>query len=139
MKYFRNFLFHSMHDDWYICESDHHTTNVRTVRQKIKIIVDFYNGDPDVLDRCTFLLHPLPQNEDKFMHCKGAIGPDLPKMINGQTPPQLSALVPSAQAHELPVCIPTCSKEATAKASSGTSAVISTRPPISRRKLISWG
>lgn len=131
MKYFRNILFNSAtHNDWYICESDYHSTKVRTVRQKIKIILDFYNGDPDVLERCTFLLHPLREGEDKFKNCKGVIAPDVQNMINGQPLQKLPALLPPPQpAPVLPVCIPTCTAPA-------VPAAVSTKLSISKRKLI---
>lgn len=131
MKYFRNTLFNSMHDDWYMCESDHHSTKERTVRQKIKIVLDFYNGDPDVVDRCTFLLRPLPQTKNKYQNCKCSIGPELQNIINGQPPPQPPALVPPAPPRVLPVCIRTCSA-GNGTGSSGVSAVGS--PQQARRK-----
>lgn len=109
MKYFRNFLFHSMHDDWYICESDQRSSKLRTVRQKIKIVLDFYNGDPDVLDRCTFLLYPIPPSMSKLKNCQGAIGPVSLNTINGQAPPEPPPLVPpKPSVPVLPACLPTC-------------------------------
>ena len=109
MKYFRNFLFHSMHDDWYICESDQRSSKLRTVRQKIKIVLDFYNGDPDVLDRCTFLLYPIPPSMSKLKNCQGAIRPVSLNTINGQAPPEPPPLVPpKPSVPVLPACLPTC-------------------------------
>ena len=91
MKHTRNILFNSMHNDWYICESI--PVGKTETRLRIELILDFYNGDPDVLDRCTFLLHPIPQSESKFKNCKGMIGPDPRRMINGQPLPSAPPLI----------------------------------------------
>ena len=80
-----------MHNDWYICESI--PVGKTETRLRIELILDFYNGDPDVLDRCTFLLHPIPQSESKFKNCKGMIGPDPRRMINGQPLPSAPPLI----------------------------------------------
>ena len=114
MRYPRNFLFNSIyHQDWYICESK------EINKQGTPVILDFYNGDPDVLDRCTFLAHPIPQNYNKLINCKNVVGPVEHPEINGQPllrPPQL---VPDTTPPPPvpPVCIPVCP----ATASAGTS------------------
>ena len=105
MQYSRNFLFRSTHDDWYICHS-------RTKdRHGVELTLDFYNGDPSVLQRCTFLLHPMPQQEDKYKNCKHVIGPSKRPFINGQPLPHLPQLVPKVppSVPALPTCVPVCS------------------------------
>lgn len=102
MRYTRNFLFNSMHKDWYICQSDDKKKYWRP------IVLDFYNGEPDVLDRCTFLLNPIW--EGKFMHCKYALGPVEAPEITGQPLPHPPHLVESKPAPPvvLPACLPVC-------------------------------
>lgn len=104
MRYNRNFLFNSMHKDWYICESGQRKLHAT------KLALDFYNGDQDVLDRCTFLAHPIPQNDDKLKNCKNVLGPVEHPAINGQplpNPPHLVSKTPPPP-HALPSCIPVC-------------------------------
>ena len=103
MRYTRNFLFNSMHKDWYICQSDNKKKYWRP------IVLDFYNGEPDVLDRCTFLLNPIW--EGKLMHCKYALGPVEAPEITGQPLPHPPHLVESKPAPPfvLPACLPVCS------------------------------
>lgn len=106
MKFSRSFLLSSMHKDWYICEARktsnlHDSTNVQ---------LDFYNGDPDVLERCTFSFQPIPQYYDKFMNCKNVIGPVIHTSISGQPLPHPPHLVPETppSAFAQPSCIPIC-------------------------------
>lgn len=105
MKYTRNLLLKSMHMDWYICQSKEKTLHGAT-----DIVLDFYDGDPDVLGRCTFLFHPIAQNENKFKSCKFVIGPVKHPMISGQPLPLPAHLVPHTQPPPLalPSCIPVC-------------------------------
>lgn len=93
-----------MHKDWYICESE------KRVLHGTELALDFYNGEPDVLDRCTFLAHPIPQNDNKLKNCKDVIGPVKAAEINGQPlphPPHLVPKIPPSPA-ALPTCIPVC-------------------------------
>lgn len=104
MRYNRNFLFNSMHKDWYICESE------KRVSHGTELALDFYNGEPDVLDRCTFLAHPIPQNDNKLKNCKNVIGPVEHPAIQGQPLPHPPHLVPKTPPPPpaLPSCIPVC-------------------------------
>ena len=110
MKLARNFLLNSWHKDWYICQSE------KRKDYGTQIILDYYNGQPDVLDRCTFVLSP--HWKDKYEHCRHALGPVVAPEINGQPlphPPHLVETTP-APPFVLPSCIPVCpakSKEAT--------------------------
>ena len=110
MKLARNFLLNSWHKDWYICQSE------KRKDYGTQIILDYYNGEPDVLDRCTFVLSP--HWKDKYEHCRHALGPVQAPEINGQPlphPPHLVETTP-APPFVLPSCIPVCpakSKEAT--------------------------
>ena len=110
MKLARNFLLNSWHKDWYICQSG------KRKDYGTQIILDYYNGEPDVLDRCTFVLSP--HWKDKYEHCRHALGPVVAPEINGQPlphPPHLVETTP-APPFVLPSCIPVCpakSKEAT--------------------------
>lgn len=109
MKYTRNLMLQSMHKDWYICQSEE-----KTLHGGSDIILDFYDGDPDVLGRCTFLFHPISQNENKFKQCKLGIGPVKRPMISGQPLPHPAHLVPHTPSPPpaLPSCIPVCSQGA---------------------------
>lgn len=105
MKFSRSFLLKSMHKDWYICQSRetriHGSTDVQ---------LDFYNGDPDVLERCTFSFEPMAQYEDKYRNCKNVLGPVKHPLISGQPfshPPRLVPAVPPP-APAKPTCIPVC-------------------------------
>ena len=117
MRYARNFLFRSTHEDWYICQSEKRKTF------GTEVILDYYNGEPDVLDRCTFLLNPILNNE--LRHCKNAIGPVKAPEINGQQFPHPPDLVQHTPAPPivLPSCIPFCppgKTEAASRSASGT-------------------
>lgn len=105
MMYTRNLLLQSMHTDWYICQSEKKTLHGAT-----DIVLDFYDGDPDVLGRCTFLFHPIAQNENKYKMCKNVLGPVKHPSISGQPLPHPPHLVPKTQppAPALPSCIPVC-------------------------------
>ena len=105
MKFARNYLLRSMHKDWYICQ-DKQTS----IHSNPDLELDFYNGDPDVLNRCTFLFHPIAQNENKYRMCKNVLGPVKHPSISGQPLPHPPHLVPETQppAPALPSCIPVC-------------------------------
>ena len=105
MMYTRNLLLQSMHIDWYICQSD-----AKTLHGVTDIVLDFYDGDPDVLGRCTFLFHPIAQNENKYKMCKYVLGPIKHPMISGQPlpfPPHLMPKTPPPPP-PFPSCIPVC-------------------------------
>lgn len=94
----------SMHPDWFVCQSKD-----KKLRGATDIILDFYNGDPDVLERCTFSFVPIPQNKNKYMHCRNVAGPAVHPAISGQPlphPPHLVPEVPPVPAQ--PACIPVC-------------------------------
>ena len=117
MRYARNFLFHSTHDDWYICQSE------KRKKFGTEVILDYYNGEPDVLDRCTFILNPILNN--KLRYCKNALGPVKAPEINGQPFPHPPDLVQHTPAPPivLPSCIPFCppgKTEAVTQSASGT-------------------
>lgn len=105
MMYTRNLLLQSMHTDWYICQSEKKTLHGAT-----DIVLDFYDGDPDVLGRCTFLFHPIAQNENKYKMCKYVLGPVKHPMISGQPLPHPPHLMPHAPPPPpaFPSCIPVC-------------------------------
>ncbi|XP_068695497.1 uncharacterized protein [Montipora foliosa] len=113
MKFARNLLFNSWHQDWYICQSEDRKD------YGTKLILDFYNGEPDVLDRCTFILNPFWKH--KYQNCKYSLGPVEAPGINGQPlphPPHLIEKTPASPV-VLPSCIPMCpvgTKEATTQA-----------------------
>ena len=115
MYYARGLLFNSMHKDWYICESK------KPDRHGPELVLDFYNGDPDVLTRCSFIIQPLQQNEDKLQNCKNVIGPVEHPAINGQPLPHPPHLVPHTPPPPfvLPACIPTCSAGGTGETQAG--------------------
>lgn len=93
-----------MHKDWYICQE-----RMKSIHDKTDIKLDFYNGEPDVLNRCTFLFHPIAQNEDKYKMCKNVIGPVKHPEIVGQPLPHPPHLVPeTTPSPALPSCIPVC-------------------------------
>lgn len=104
MKYTRSFLFNSMHKDWYICEAEKQTLH------KTKVVLDFYDGDPDVLERCAFMVQPLLKTERKLKNCKDVIGPVETPEISGQPLPHPPRLVPPTPAPPavLPICMPVC-------------------------------
>jgi len=114
MKFSRNYLLKSMHKDWYICQD-----KKKSIHLNSDLNLDFYNGDPDVLNRCTFLFHPIPQTDNKYKMCKNVLGPVKHPSISGQPLPHPPNLVPETQppALTLPSCIPVCQAGAT----SGTS------------------
>lgn len=106
MKYTRNIMLQSMHKDWYVCEKG----NRKSIHETSRLMLDFYNGDPDVLSRCTFLFHPIAQNENKYKTCQNVLGPVKHPHISGQPlphPPHLNSnkFVASSA---LPSCIPIC-------------------------------
>lgn len=107
MKYSTNFLLKSMHNDWYICQGKekglHGSTHIK---------LDFYNGDPDVLERCTFSFMPISQYDNKYKNCRNVAGPVEHPAIAGQPlphPPHLVAEEPSPPVPAQPTCIPVCS------------------------------
>ena len=105
MKFARNYLLKSMHKDWYICQDKKKSIHINP-----DLKLDFYNGDPDVLNRCTFLFHPIPQTDNKYKMCKNVVGPVKHPSISGQPLPHPPHLVPKTQppALALPSCIPVC-------------------------------
>ena len=105
MKFARNFLLKSTHKDWYICQEKKKSIHINP-----ELKLDFYNGDPDVLNRCTFLFHPIPQTDNKYKMCKNVVGPVKQPIISGQPLPHPPHLVPKTQppALALPSCIPVC-------------------------------
>ena len=111
MKYTRNLLLQSFHNDWYMCQTPNEGNSIH---KNPTILLDFYNGDPDVLARCTFLFHPIAQNENKLTWCKNVLGPVEFPSISGQPLPHPPFLIPpataqaQAQAPALPSCIPLC-------------------------------
>ena len=108
MTYTRNFLFNSMHKDWYVCEENR--AEDRGVHKISKLALDFYSGNPDVLPRCAFILNPIEKNGDKFRNCKNFIGPVETPEISGQPlphPPHLVSNKPPSP-FGLPTCIPVC-------------------------------
>lgn len=117
MKFTRNLLFNSFHKDWYICESE------KVIKRRTEIVLDFYNGEPDVLERCTFLLNPVPNFETKLKNCKDVIGPVEHPKINRQPLPHPPHLVPEkpSQPIVLPACMPVCPVGATGGAAVGPS------------------
>lgn len=108
MMYTRNLLLQSMHIDWYICQSE-----AKTLHGVTDIVLDFYDGDPDVLGRCTFLFHPIAQNENKYKMCKYVLGPIKHPMISGQPLPHPPHLMPKTPPPPpaFPSCIPVCPAE----------------------------
>lgn len=104
MKFTRNLLLQSMHKDWYICQ-----TKLKSIHRRVDIRLDFYNGEPDVLNRCTFLFHPIAQTENKYRMCRNVVGPVKHPSIAGQPLPHPPHLVPKTpSAPFLPPCIPVC-------------------------------
>ena len=105
MKYTRNFLFNSMHKDWYVCQEE------RRKAHGMEVLLDFYDGEPDVLDRCTFLAHPVSEPERKLRNCKHVLGPAGSREINGQPlphPPHLVPRIPPPPPVVVPPCMPVC-------------------------------
>lgn len=105
MKFSRSFLLKSMHPDWYICQSRHATLHGST-----NIQLDFYNGDPDVLERCAFSFEPIPQYDNKYKNCKNVVGPVKHQAISGQPLPHPAHLLPETPPlpRYWPSCIPVC-------------------------------
>lgn len=106
MKFTRNIMLQSMHKDWYVCEKGER----KSIHSTSELMLDFYNGDPDVLSRCTFLFHPIAQNENKYKMCQNVLGPVEHPHISGQPlphPPHLISNKP-ASSSALPSCIPIC-------------------------------
>ena len=106
MKFTRNLLLQSMHKDWYVCQQK----QKQNIHSSTNIMLDFYNGNPDVLSRCTFLFHPIAQNENKFKMCKNVLGPVKHPIISGQPLPHPPHLIPPSPppSPSLPSCIPVC-------------------------------
>lgn len=97
-------MLQSMHKDWYICEKKSKSIHIAS-----ELKLDFYNGDPDVLVRCTFVFHPIAQNENKYRMCQRVVGPVAQPEISGQPLPHPPHLVPDASPSlALPSCIPVC-------------------------------
>ena len=106
MKFSTGLLLKSMHQDWYICQSRNKHTHSTPLE------LDFYNGDPDVLERCTFSFWPIPQYENKQKNCRNVAGPVVQPAIVGQPlphPARLVAKMPSTRVPVQPSCIPLCS------------------------------
>lgn len=106
MKYERNLLFNAMHKDWYICQELYKVEG----RQ---MILDFYKGEPDVLQRCSFSVYPLLLGSNKFMNCKNVLGPVKHREINGQPlphPPHLIPIPPPPPS-ALSLCLPVCQEQ----------------------------
>ena len=101
MKYTSNLLLHSFHKDWHICQRK---------LGDLDIILDYYDGDPDVLPRCTFIFRPTAQNENRFRWCTNVVGPVNKPFISGQPLPHPPHLVShtTPQPPALPSCIPVC-------------------------------
>lgn len=101
MKFSRNLLLKSMHKDWYICQSrDRQRDHITPLE------LDFYDGDPDVLERCTFSFWPVPPYENKQKNCRNVIGPEKPLTIVGQPQTHPAHLVSETSAQPLqPSCI----------------------------------
>ena len=99
-------MLQSMHKDWYVCEKGR-----KSIHGTTDLMLDFYNGDPDVLSRCTFIFHPIAQNENKYRMCKNVLGPVEHPFISGQPLPHPPHLVPHQPppSPALPSCIPVCS------------------------------
>ena len=107
----------SMHSDWFICQSKEKKLHGSTLIQ-----LDFYNGDPDVLERCTFSFMPISQTQNKYMNCRNVAGPAVHPAISGQPlphPPHLVPEVPPVPAQ--PSCIPVCPAAAEALGGAPTS------------------
>ena len=107
MKFSRSFLLASLHKDWYICQ---HQKSASDIHNGTPLQLDFYNGDPDVLERCTFSFQPRSQSDDKYMNCKNVIGPVTHPSISRQPLPHPPHLVPEtpSPAPAQPTCIPVC-------------------------------
>ena len=105
MRYDRSFLLKSMHKDWFICQTKGDDGHGNT-----PLVLDFYNGDPDVLERCTFSFYPIAPSSDKQRNCKNVVGPVIHPAINGQPLPHPAHLVSESAlpGSALPTCIPVC-------------------------------
>ena len=105
MKFSRSFLLKSMHGDWYICQS-----RKKRLHGPTDVELDFYNGEPNVLERCTFSFEPIPQYHNKYKNCRNVAGPVKHRFITGQPLPQSPDLVPKTapSAPAQPSCIPVC-------------------------------
>ncbi|XP_022790178.1 uncharacterized protein LOC111329682 isoform X1 [Stylophora pistillata] len=115
MRYTRNLMLQSMHRDWYICEK-----KAKSIHLASELKLDFYNGDPDVLIRCTFVFHPIAQNENKYRMCQRVEGPVVHPEISGQPLPHPPHLVSNAPpSSSLPSCIPVCPAGQAGGASAG--------------------
>ena len=106
MKFSTSFLLQSMHKDWYICQGTEKKLHTPTT-----VGLDFYNGQPDVLERCTFSFQPTAQYDNKYKNCKNVVRPVVHPAINGQSlprPPHLVPKKPSPLVPAQPTCIPVC-------------------------------
>lgn len=132
MSYTRNLIFTSMHKDWCVCEAE------KPDWVGTEVLLDFYNGDPDVLTRCSFMVQPLQQNDKKLQNCFNVLGPVRHPEIAGQPLPHPPHLVPQSPPSPpvLPICIPVCPAGAiggpsVGKPSAGTTApIISSSPGV---------
>ena len=108
MKFSQNILLRSFHKDWYICQG-----RKAGIHGSTPVILDFYDGDPDVLERCTFIFQPMTQNADKLMNCRNVLGPVVHPSINGQPQPHPPHLVTEkfSPVPAQPACIPICPVE----------------------------
>ena len=102
MSYTRNLIFNSMHKDWCVCEAE------KLESHGSEVLLDFYNGDPDVLTRCSFMVQPLQKNANKLQNCLNVLGPVEHPAIEGQPLPHPPHLVPQTPPSVLPICIPVC-------------------------------
>ena len=136
MKYTRNLLFNTIyHRDWYMCEEELPRTAI-TVQGTMALILDYYNGQPHVLRRCTFIARPILASENKFKNCKNVVGPIEAPKITGQHlphPPHLVQHTPPPAVVQ-PSCMPVCPTGAMGgvqegPASTGTSAVTTISQP----------
>ena len=130
MHYSRNLIFNSMHKDWCVCEAE------KPGWHGTEVLLDFYNGDPDVLTRCSFMVQPLQQNANKLQNCLNVVGPVEHPAIEGQPLPHPPHLVPHTPPSPpiLPVCIPVCPAvtmggTSVGQPNAGTSALTTTSSP----------
>lgn len=130
MSFTRNLIFNSMHKDWCVCEAENPDW------QGPEVLLDFYNGDPDVLTRCSFMVQPLQQNANKLQNCLNVLGPVKHPEIEGQPLPHPPHLVPHTPPSPPvpPICIPVCpagimEETAVGHPNAGTSSPTTTSSP----------
>lgn len=128
-------MLQSMHSDWFICQSKDKKLHGSTLIQ-----LDFYNGDPDVLERCTFSFMPVSQKQNKYMNCRNVAGPVAHPAISGQPLPHPPSLVPDVPpVPAQPACIPVCPTAGTvggAPTSGSTVPGVPSEPSITSSKSI---